>query len=491
MSENADRFYRALVARDDRFDGVFFVAVTSTGVYCRPVCSARTPRRDRCRFFPSAAAAEQSGFRPCLRCRPELAPGHAPVDAARRIAHAAAARIEAGALNDGGTLDRLAENLGVCPRQVRRSVRREFGVSPIELAQTHRLLLAKRLLTETQLPAVEIAHASGFGSVRRFNALFRSRYHLTPTQLRRAAAGHRDASSIHLKLAYRPPLAWQPMLDFLAARSTVGVEQVSENRYVRTVGERGHQGWVSVGQTTDRRHLDVELSISLLPVLPRVLHRLKQLFDLNACPHSIDGHLATDPQFAASVRRFPGLRVPGAFDGFELGVRAILGQQISVRAATTLAGRLAGEFGEAISTPFSDLNRLTPLAESIAPLAESALNSLGLTRARSRTVLELARATVSRGLSLEPAAAPGDVVGRLRMLPGIGAWTADYIAMRALRWPDALPHTDLGLLKSLGGIRPNELFERSLAWSPWRAYAAMHLWNQHGEATKVAAESIA
>lgn len=476
MSENAESYYRALAARDDRFDGVFFVGVTTTGIYCRPVCTARTPGRDRCRFFPSAAAAERDGFRPCLRCRPEMAPGNAPVDTAGRIAHAAAARIEAGALNDGGSVEHLADELGVGPRQVRRLVRSELGVSPVELAQTHRLLLAKQLLTDTQLSTVDVALASGFGSVRRFNALFQKHYRLTPTQLRRSPKNDADSTTVQLKLSYRPPLAWEPLLEFLATRSTAGVECVTENRYARTVAEGGHTGWLAVSPAKNGCQLEAELSLSLVPALPQVLSRLKHLFDLNVFPQAIDEHLADDDRFSQSVNRWPGMRVPGAFDGFELAVRAILGQQISVPAATTLAGRVAAAFGLPIETPFPELSRLSPTAEAIAGLCEDDLKSVGITTARSRYILGLARATTAGTLSLEPATSPDESIHQLMELDGIGEWTAHYIAMRALRWPDAFPHSDLGLRKAVGDIPARELLAMSQAWTPWRAYAAMRLW---------------
>lgn len=478
MAINTEKYYQALLARDDRFDGVFFAAVTTTGIYCRPVCPARKPRRDRCRFFPSAAAAERDGFRPCLRCRPELAPGNAPVDASARIAHAAAARIEAGALNDGGSVEHLAAELGVGTRHVRRLVRSELGVSPVELAQTHRLLLAKQLLADTRLPTVEVALASGFGSLRRFNALFRSHYNLTPTEMRRSPKRKTDSSTLRLKLSYRPPFAWEPMLQFLSARSTAGVECVTENLYSRTIAEAGRRGWVSVAQAKNAHHLNVELSLSLVPVLANVLCRLKNLFDLKVCPDVIDGHLAGDKRLAAGVKRCPGLRVPGAVDGFELAVRAILGQQISVRAATTLAGRLATAFGEPIETPFPELSRISPRADVVAGLTVDQLTSLGITKSRSRSILGMARSVDSGALTLEPATDPEGVIRRLLELTGIGEWTAHYIAMRALRWPDAFPHADLGLRKALGGITPRELLNSSPAWSPWRAYAAMHLWRE-------------
>lgn len=468
--------YRALLARDARFDGLFFTGVKTTRIYCRPVCTARTPARDHCRFFASAALAERAGFRPCLRCRPELAPGHAPIDGPRRVAQAAAARIEAGALTDGGNLEDLAASLGLGARQLRRLVRRELGVSPVELAQTSRLLLAKRLIAETQLPMTQVAFAAGFESVRRFNALFRSHYRLTPSTLRRATAKTVAAGGLRLLLAYRPPLDWPALLRFLAARAIPGVECVTGDKYHRTVGIGQQRGWLSVGPVGGRHVLAVDLAISLAPALPSILARLRNLFDLDARPDVIAAHLAQDPLLAPSVARSAGLRVPGAFDPFELALRAVLGQQISVRGASTLAGRLANEFGEAIETPLSCLTRLAPTAESLASAPASALTSLGLTGARAACVGNLAQAVVGRQIDLQPGTDPDAAKQDLMRLRGIGPWTAEYIVMRALRWPDAFPTGDLGLLKATGARSAGALGKLAERWRPWRSYAAMHLW---------------
>jgi AraC family transcriptional regulator of adaptative response / DNA-3-methyladenine glycosylase II len=469
--------YRALAARDVRFDGLFFVGVTTTGIYCRPICPARTPRSERCRFFPNAAVAERSGFRPCLRCRPELAPGHAPVDVVGRTARQAAARIEAGALNDEGSLETLARELGLSSRQLRRAVRQEFGVSPIELAQTRRLLLAKQLLTETALPLITVAHSSGFASVRRFNAHFRAHYGVSPSGLRKAAGTGSSRDSLTLTLGYRPPLDWTSMLRFLAERATAGVEGVSGNAYLRTIREGEARGWVKVEPARDRNHLIVEVSSELAPALPALLFRLRGLFDLDARPDVIAAQLGFDPTLETALRRHPGVRVPGCVGGFELAVRAILGQRISVAAATTLAGRLALDRGEAVETPFPQLSRLSPRPECLAEAAPERLGALGISQLRARAIVELAQAICDRRLELTPGTDPEVTVARLKELPGIGEWTAHYVAMRALRWPDAFPASDLGLLKASGARSPRELATRAEAWRPWRAYAAMILWN--------------
>jgi AraC family transcriptional regulator of adaptative response / DNA-3-methyladenine glycosylase II len=469
--------FRALAARDARFDGVFFVGVTSTRIYCRPICSARTPHRDHCRFFPSAAAAEHAGFRPCLRCRPELAPGIAPCDVVGRVARAAAARIEAGALDDGGSLEALAEELGLSSRQLRRAVRQELGVAPVELVQTRRLLLAKQLLAETRLPLIQVAFASGFASVRRFNALFQARYRLTPSQIRRTKVRWAADESVRLRLSYRPPLAWTEMLRFLSHRTLAGVECIVGLSYLRTVALGKHRGWLRVAPLEGQNALTVEVSTSLVPALAPLLARLRDLFDLNARPDIIADHLGGDARLGPAVRCCPGLRVPGAFSGFELAVRAVLGQQVLVRAAATLAGRLSGALGEPILTPWPGLNRLSPTPERLAAADAGELTALGITRRRAETLRALAAAVAAGRVPLDPGPTPEKTIDRLLELPGIGPWTAHYIAMRAGRWPDAFPHDDLGLRKATGENSGRAVRQLAEAWRPWRAYAAMHLWN--------------
>lgn len=476
MNLDADACYRALTARDRRFDGMFFVGVASTGIYCRPICPARTPARERCRFFPSAAAAEQASFRPCLRCRPELAPGAAPVDAVGRTARLAASRIGETIGDAETTVETLAEEMGVSSRHLRRILRRTLGVSPVELAQTHRLLLAKQLLTETSLPITSVVFASGFSSVRRFNALFRQRYRLTPSDLRKSAGRNVAGESIRLSLSYRPPFAWEDMLRFLAPRAVAGVEAVVGRAYLRTIAVEGLRGWVKVEQGRNKHILEVEMPMRLVDALPRILARLRNLFDLDASPNVIADHLGADPRLGESVRSRSGLRVPGAYDGFELGVRAVLGQQVSVKAATTLAGRFATTFGEPIETPFPELTRLGPTPGRIAEARLDELTGVGVIAARAECLRALARAVCDGDVSLSPDPDPASCVERLQAIPGVGPWTAHYIAMRSLRWPDAFPHGDLGLRKAVGGRSAVELLEQAEAWRPWRAYAAMHLW---------------
>jgi AraC family transcriptional regulator, regulatory protein of adaptative response / DNA-3-methyladenine glycosylase II len=466
--------YRALRARDARFDGRFFVAVSSTRIYCRPICTVRPPKRENCRFYRSAAAAESAGYRPCLRCRPELAPGNASVDATTRLAQAAASLMEDRTLDNAG-LDTMATRLGVTDRHLRRAFRAEFGVAPVEFDQTQRLLLAKRLLTDTALPITEVAFASGFGSVRRFNALFRERYRLQPTQLR----GHMRAriaanDTLHFELSFRPPFHWPALSAFLHARAIPGVETLEGGRYRRSVaiGHDGarHLGWLAIEMSKMKPTLQVSVSASLAKALPPLLSRVKALTDLACNPAEVERALGT------LARRHPGLRVPGAFDGFELGVRAILGQQVSVAAARTLATRFAAVFGEPIETPFAALTTVFPDAARVADLSPARVAKIGVPSARARSVVALARAVAHGSLVLGPNVDIEEGLEKLRALPGVGEWTAQYIAMRALAWPDAFPHTDVGVMKALGEKDARRVLAAGEAWRPWRSYAVMHLW---------------
>jgi AraC family transcriptional regulator of adaptative response / DNA-3-methyladenine glycosylase II len=476
------RLFAALAARDARFDGLFFVAVTSTGIYCRPICPARTPRPSNCRFFATAHEAEHGGFRPCLRCRPELAPGSAPVDDAQRIAHLIIQRLEEGHLDEEAGLEAIADQFELSSRQIRRIVQKELGVPPIQLLLTRRLLLAKQLLTETALPVTEVAFASGFSSVRRFNDAFAFRYGMPPTRLRRAAAvdavlvAPRETST--LQLSYRPPYDWAGVLAFLAGRALKGVEHVTASSYARTVALGGARGWIRVTQMKKKHGLLVEFTHTLTPVLPALLRRLRALFDLTARPDVIARHLRKDARLAAAVRANPGLRVPGAFDGFELGLRAILGQQVTVKAATTLSCRFVEAFGEPVASPYPELHRLTPTPERVAAARVDDIAKHGIIAARARSIIALAEAQRSGALSLDGGSHDPDAsIARLAEIPGIGPWTAHYIAMRALRWPDAFPKEDIAVRQRLGGVSAKDAERLSQPWRPWRSYAVLHLWS--------------
>ena len=475
--------YAAIHSRDARFDGRFFVGVSSTGVYCRPICRVKTPRPENCSYFPSAAAAEAAGYRPCLKCRPELAPGLSPAEAPARLARLAALKMDEDGLADSG-LARLAESLGVTDRHLRRVFLAEYGAPPVKYLQTRRLLLAKNLLTDTSLTVTEAALAAGFGSLRRFNDLFRKHYRLSPTDLRKQGREQSGtpAEGLTLLLGYRPPYDWAGMLDFLAGRSIPGLESVADDSYRRTV-DLPHpsgriRGWLALAQRPTRNALALTIAPALLPALPRVLARIRSMFDLDCQPLVIRETLAGLDEIKAGLHR-PGLRLPGCFDPFEMSVRAILGQQITIKAARTLAGRLAAAFGEPLSTPFEDLSRTFPGPADLlrlGPDLSDHLGPLGIIGARCRSIAALARALTEGEISLSPGSDPEAEMSRLLALPGFGPWTVQYIAMRALNWPDAFPHTDYGVKKALEGRGPAEILALAEAWRPWRSYATMSLW---------------
>jgi AraC family transcriptional regulator, regulatory protein of adaptative response / DNA-3-methyladenine glycosylase II len=479
---DAPTCYRAMTSRDARFDGLFFVGVSTTGVYCRPICSARTPRRDRCSFFRSAAEAERAGYRACFLCRPELAPGLAPLDGVPRLVARALALVEDGFLNER-SLEELAAELGVTDRHLRRTMQIELGVSPVELAQTRRLAMAKQLLQDSQLPLTELAFASGFRSVRRFNALFRARFGRSPTAVRRAHA-ERDGAGrpLLLRLDYRPPLDWPALLAFFRQRAIPGVEEVTDDEYRRTVRLGGETGELRVRHHPTRPALVASASLSLARQAMQLAARVRALFDLDARPQVIAETLAGDRLLRPLLRARPGLRLPGCFDPFELMVRAVLGQQISVAAARTLAGRLA-RLGEARSDEPGPLARLFPGAQQVAGASARQLASIGLTGARAQALLAAARAVAEDRLRLD-AASPEETLATLARLPGFGPWTAQLVAMRALRWPDAFPAGDAGLRRALGGVSARDAERRAESWRPWRAYAAVHLWRSLSEGAR-------
>lgn len=478
--------YAALSSRDTRFDGRFFCGVSSTGIYCRPVCRVKLPKEENCSFYPSAAAAEAAGFRPCLKCRPELAPGLAPADAVARLAKSAARIMEEDCLADR-SLSELAQTLGISDRHLRRVFFAAYGVSAVQFLQTRRLLLAKSLLTDTRLCVTDVAMTAGFGSIRRFNALFKTKYRLVPSGLRKKEKPvSRDDEAIVLVLAYRPPYAWNELLSFLAGRAIAGVEWVTPDAYRRTVavtkGETVHSGWISVAHLPERHALSVTVASTLLPVLPRVLARVRHLFDLDCDPFSVHEKLATMEVISPDIR-IPGIRLPGCFDPFEIATRAVLGQQITVKAARTLATRLAETFGGRIETPFEGLSRTFPRPECICSLEapiEDHLGPLGIIGARARSILALARALVAREITLSLHADPAFEMQKLLKLPGFGPWTVNYVAMRALGWPDAFLDTDFGVKKALCGLPAKEAVLLAASWSPWRSYATITLWDSLG-----------
>ncbi|MDH5255491.1 MAG: helix-turn-helix domain-containing protein [Gammaproteobacteria bacterium] len=475
-----DLYYSAFVAHDARFDGRVFVGVTSTGIYCRPVCRVRTPKRNNCRFFGHAAAAEQAGFRPCLRCRPELAPGLSLVDSSRVLASQAARMIEQQA-SDGADvyLPAVANQLGVTDRHLRRIFQDVHGVSPMDFLTTRRLLLAKQLLTDTTLPVTQVALASGFSSLRRFNAAFLSRYRLCPSALRRQGRDGAVPGLVTLRLAYRPPCDTAGLLRFFSARALPGVEAVDGHGVRRTLA-LDHQGqrlsgWVAARFVPARHEVEIQLAPALLPALGAVLQRVRHAFDLDADPALVDPVMDRLPA-SGLVRARPGIRLPGGLDGFEIAARTILGQQVSVGAARTLTLRLVGRFGDPVLTPFPDLNRLFPDAATLAAARPDAIGRLGIVRQRVRALQALATAVAEGRIALHRGAPLAATLDALRALPGIGEWTTELIAMRALAWPDAFPASDIGVLNALGTRDVRRVRALAEDWRPWRSYAVIRLW---------------
>jgi len=473
-----DALYEALVAHDARFDGRLFVGVTSTGVYCRPVCRVRTPLRRNCRFFANAASAEAGGFRPCLRCRPELAPGLSLVDSPQALAQHAARLIDQAVAEGRDTyLPAVAARLGVTDRHLRRIFLQAHGVAPLDYLTTRRLLQAKQLLTDTPMTVTDVAHASGFASLRRFNAAFAERYRLSPTALRRQGVDPPPDGdgALCVRLGYRPPYDIDGVLRFFRDRAVAGVEAVEGLEIRRTLacphGDRVLSGWTRARFVPERHEVHLSIAPVLMPVLGAVLQRQRQALDLDADPALIDPAMAALP-----VPPRPGLRVPGGVDGFEIAVRVILGQQVTVAAARTLTRRLVEALGEPIVTPFADLHRSFPSASAIASADPESIGRLGIVRQRVRALQALAQAVHDGAIELHRGAALEATMEALRALPGIGEWTVQLIALRALAWPDAFPSTDIGLLNALGTRDIKAVEAQAQAWRPWRAYAVMRLW---------------
>jgi AraC family transcriptional regulator, regulatory protein of adaptative response / DNA-3-methyladenine glycosylase II len=474
--------YRALLTRDSRFDGRFFIAVTTTGIYCRPICPARPPKLENCLFMPSAAAAQAAGFRPCLRCRPEAAPELAVWRGTANTVARALKLIDEGALDDGD-VETLAGRLGVGGRHLRRLFQHHLGAAPVVVAQTRRLLFAKALLADTALPMMEVALASGYGSLRRFNAAMRRSWDRPPSALRRATkAAPPQGGGVTIRLPYQPPFDWPALVGFLGPRSIPGVEAVEGDCYRRTIALDGRHGVVEIRPVAGASQLEATIRFPVVAALGTIVNRLKRQFDLDADAVAIGTHLSGDPLLAPLVAARPGLRVPGAWDPFELAVRAILGQQISVGAATVLAGRVAASYGAPLvledGGPIpSGLSHVFPAP---AGLTGADPGVLRVPRARAATIAGLAAVLAREPDLLAPILPLDETVARLCKLPGIGPWTAQYVAMRALREPDAFPSGDLGLRKAAaapdGVPSIKELEARSEAWRPWRAYAAIHLW---------------
>ena len=493
-----DACYLALKARDARFDGCFFTGVTSTGIYCRPVCRVRTPKQENCRFFSLAAQAELAGFRPCLRCRPELAPLLDPLnqpntkawstqDASSILASQAARLMDTPYCPPGPvlTIQRLAHRLGISDRHLRRIFEAQFGVSPLQYLQTRRLLCAKQLLTDTKLEVKQVASLSGFASLRRFNTAFATRYGLNPSQLRQTSmskGGAAPQGSVQVRLAFRPPYDVEAMLRFFSTRQVAGLNLVNLAQGALYIGQtlalsNGNEpvtGWVLAKFDEAQYRVNLQVSDSLGQFVPGVIRLVRAWLDLDANPATINSVLHAD---------FPqgdGLRVPGTLNSFELAVRAVLGQQITVAAANTLAGRLVARFGQAIDTPFSGLNCLFPSPQALACASGDDLGALGIVKQRQAAIHALAHAVASGQLCLDAGVDVAATLSQLQALPGIGDWTAQYIAMRALRWPNAFPAGDVALQKALGLSDTRGAAHAaqmaSQAWQPWRSYAVVRAW---------------
>ena len=480
---DADACYRAVAAHDARFDGAFFIGVTSTGIYCRPVCRVKTPRRENCRFFAHASQAEGAGFRPCLRCRPELAPqtlAWSAQDASALLAQHAARLLDSPDAwgDEVPSVAGLAARLGVSDRHLRRVFEAELGVSPMDWLQTRRLLAAKQLLADTRLPVAQVALAAGFASLRRFNAAFAAQYRMSPTALRRDGSEAKPGDGIAVTLGYRPPYDVREMLQFLQQRGIAGVEQIDQSTHTvaRTLRlDDDTRGWIACRFEPEQHRVQVRVADSLAPQLPRVIARVRAWLDLDADPAAIHAVLGAD--FPALA----GLRVPGTLDGFELAVRAVVGQQVTVAAARTLTTRLVERFGTPLATPIDGLTRLFPSPAALAAASGDELGQLGLVRQRQAAIHALAQAVSTGQISLHAGADVQTTMDALKALPGIGAWTADYIALRALRWPDAFPAGDVALQKALSPdgqrLTARAAEGRAERWRPWRAYAVIRAWH--------------
>jgi AraC family transcriptional regulator, regulatory protein of adaptative response / DNA-3-methyladenine glycosylase II len=469
---------RARLSRDARFDGKFFIGVLTSRVYCRSICPAPTAKEKNVLYYPTAAAAAEAGFRPCLRCRPECSPGTPAWRGTPNTVSRALRLIGEGGLEDGG-LEGLAERLGVGSRHLRRLFIQHLGATPSAVAQTQRLHFTKKLLDETSLPMSRVAFASGFGCVRRFNAAVRKVYHRTPTQIRKLARqkGIQQENQYLFRLRFRPPYDWQGILNFLAPRATPGVEVVEAGSYRRSISLYGSHGYVEVSRDPNDDAIIARVQFGDPHALFLITERIRNLFDLSADWADIGPSLMTDPELAGRVEAAPGLRVPGCWDGFELAVRAILGQQVTVKGATTLAGRLARAFG----APLPAASGLTHLFPAATVLANANVASIGLPAGRAETIRALAGAVSEGKISFDGVVDSDAFLVRLCEIPGIGKWTAQYVAMRALREPDAFPSTDLGLQHSLALASSREVEQRAECWRPWRAYAAMYLWSGAGK----------
>lgn len=470
--------YEIFKNRDRRFDGLIFVGITSTGIYCRPICPAPQAKFSNCKFYPSAVLAEQAGFRPCLRCKPERSPYSYNAEDISNLVHRATQKIEY-AITQDWTLEDLALDLEVSTRHLRRSFVEDLGVTPIKYLQSIRLLRAKQLLGDSDLSVTQVAFASGFKSLRRFNEAFKQQYNLTPSGTRRQSKTQEKElkhKTIHLKCGFRVPYDWDYIISYFHGRSAHAAEMVSDGVYYRTVQIGEHKGWFSVSLSEKDLHLSIHISYSLHPIVSEVIAKIKRQFDVHADPLRINAQLEKDPILKQSVSDNTGLRSPGSFDPFEMLVRVILGQRISVKAATTLMNRYVSTFGEVFETPIPGLERISPLPGVVAKTDASKIASLGMPYKRAETIISVAKAFEQGRLDFTPGANIEELKLELEKIPGIGPWTIEYMLMRGISWPDAFPISDLGVQKALGTKSKKEITSTSNPWQPYRSYATHHLW---------------
>lgn len=475
----ADVCYRALLTRDGRFDGRFFTGVRSTGIFCRPICPARTPKFENCEFFDNAVQAQQAGYRPCLRCHPELSPRL--FDQVRtEVTVAQALRLIADGALDSGTVGKLAAKLGVSDRRLRQLFVQHVGTSPRQVAQTRRVLFAKQLIHETDLSLTEVAIAAGFNSLRRFNDAMRQTYGHAPSQWRRRSSPGTQAGGLQLRLAYSPPYDWSALMAYWQPRVLAGVESVVGDTYARLIRLDDQLGWVRVRPAQKGHYLQADIHFESVGSLAQIVERLRRMFDLAADGSAISAHLSQDPLLRPLVNRRPGLRLPGAWDPFELTVRVILGQQVSVAAATTVCNRLIQRFGEPPTTGLQTPAELTYQFPQPQALTQADLSTVGITPARAQAIQSLAAELVANPAFFSQFTTLDETIAGLCRLPGIGPWTAQYVALRGLQIPDAFPAGDLGLLRAIAALEQpmtqTQLIRRAEPWQPWRAYAALHLW---------------
>ena len=470
-----EQHYRAAVSKDARFDGVFFIAVTSTGIYCRPSCPAMTPKREHMRFYKTPAAAQQAGFRACKRCRPDASPG-SPEWNIRADMTARAMRLIADGIVDREGIDGLARSLGYEQRQVRRVLTAELGASPLALARAQRAQTARVLVETTKLPMGDIAFAAGFASIRQFNATILEVFDTPPSRLRERAARHAPATppgAVCLRLPFRPPIDLPRLFGFLAARAVPGVEEVTASTYRRTISLPNGRGILSL-RTVDQAHwVECELELDDLRDVTAAVQRCRRLLDLDADPDAVSGFLVSDELIGPLARACPGRRSPGHVDGDELAMRAVLGQQVSVAAARRLGARLTAEYGKPLARPSGTLTHCFPDAATVAAADPAALP---MPAARARALVTLAAALASGEVALHPGADRDEAAARLLALPGVGPWTVAYIRMRALSDPDAFPATDVGVLRALAALGAGAGVAVAERWRPWRSYAVHHLW---------------